>query len=105
MKIQFQASVDPDDVADAFILAFLARHRGRPVTADQIWKGLKSRGFVPTDGRPSSTSEMDSGAAVAEIAQRLEKWLKEGLIGGDEAPESITGDRHFWVIGNPLTKG
>jgi hypothetical protein len=105
MKIQFQANVDPDDVADAFILAFLARRQGGTVTAAQVWKGLESRGFVPTDGRPSSSSSMDSGAAAAEISQRLEKWLKEGLIGGDEQPESITGDRHFWVIGKPLAKG
>jgi hypothetical protein len=105
MKIQFQASVDPDDVADAFILAFLARRQGGPVTAQQVWKGLQSRGFVPTDGRPSSTNDVDSGAAVAEIGQRLEKWCEDGLIGGDEAPESITGDRHFWSIGKPLSKG
>jgi hypothetical protein len=105
MKIQFQASVDPDDVADAFILAYLARHRGRAVTADLIWKGLRSRGFVPSDGRPTSVNEIDSGAAIAEIQQRLEKWLDEGIIGGEVAPESITGQRHFWVIGKPLARG
>jgi len=105
MKIQFQASVDPDDVADAFILAFLARRQGGAVTAEQVWKSLQSRGFVPTDGRPTSGNDVDAGSAVAEIAQRLEKWRKEGLIGGDEAPESITGDRHFWAVGKPLTKG
>jgi|HubBroStandDraft_1064217.scaffolds.fasta_scaffold316134_2 hypothetical protein len=105
MKIQFQASVDPDDVADAFILAFLARRQGGAVTPDQVWKSLESRGFVPTDGRPSTTKDADAGAAVAEISERLEKWRSDGLIGGDGAPESITGDRHFWAIGKPLTKG
>jgi hypothetical protein len=105
MKIQFQASVDPDTVADAFILAFLARRRGHAVTAESVWKGLRSRGFIPTDGRPTSSNDLDSGAAVAEIQQRLEKWLKEGIIGGEGAPESITGQRHFWVIGKPLARG
>lgn len=75
------------------------------MTAEQVWKSLQSRGFVPTDGRPTSGNDVDAGSAVAEIAQRLEKWRKEGLIGGDEAPESITGDRHFWAVGKPLAKG
>ncbi len=105
MKIQFQASVDADDVAGAFILALLARRQGGAVTASQIWKGPEPRGFVPTDGRPSSPNGMDTGAAVAQISQRLEKWLKEGLVGGDVEPESVTGDRHFWAVGKPLTKG
>ncbi len=105
MKIQFQGSVDPDDVANAFILAYLARHRGRGVTADRVWKGLRSGGFVPTDGRPTSSNDLDNGAAIAEIQQRLEKWLEEGIIGGESAPESLTGQRHFWVIGKALANG
>ncbi|MCI4364597.1 MAG: hypothetical protein L3K10_00815 [Thermoplasmata archaeon] len=105
MSIQFQTSVDPDAVADAFILAFLDRHRGRAVTAELVWKGLRSRGFVPTDGRPTSSNSLDTGAAVAEIRQGLEKWLDEGIIGGEGAPESITGQRHYWVIGKPLARG
>jgi hypothetical protein len=105
MKIQFQGTVDPDEVADAFILAALARHQGGTMTASQIWDGLKSRGLVPTDGRPTSSKDPDAGAAKAEIGRRLQKWREDGLIGGDVEPESITGERHFWAIGKPLTKG
>jgi hypothetical protein len=105
MKVQFRGSVDADEAANAFILAFLARHKGGSVTADQVWKSLRSRGLVPSDGRPTSQDEPDDGVATAEISRRLQKWLAEGLVGGEEAPESLTGDRHFWVLGNTLKKG
>jgi hypothetical protein len=105
MEIKFQGTVDIDDSADAFILAFLARRQGGSVTAHQVWEGLKSRGFVPTDGRPTASNDPDDGAAAAEIGRRLQKWQEDGLIGGDVEPESITGTRHYWVVGKPLTKG
>jgi hypothetical protein len=105
MRVQFSGSVDADGAADEFILALLARHRGGSVTAAQIWKSLRSRGLVPSDGRSNARADPDDGAAVAEIGRRLEKWRDEGLIGGEEAPGSVTGTRHFWVIGKPLTKG
>jgi len=101
MKIQFEGTPDPDDVADAFILAFLATRKGNPVTARQVWKSLHTRGFVPTDGRATSHSDPDEGAAVAEISRRLQTWLERGIVGGDAAPEPITKDRHFWALGNP----
>jgi hypothetical protein len=105
MKIQFQGTVDADEAADAFILAFLARHKGNPVTAGRIWESLKGRGFVPTDGRPTSPDAPDEGAATAEISRRLQHWLDEGLIGGDAVPESITGNRHFWALGKGPGEG
>jgi hypothetical protein len=105
MKVQFCGSVDADGAADEFILAFLARHKGGSVTAEQVWKSLRSRGLTPADGRPTAQNDPDDGAAIAEISRRLEKWLDEGLVGGEAEPESITGVRHFWVLGNPLTKG
>jgi hypothetical protein len=105
MKIQFQGTPDPDDVADAFILAFLAHHKGNPVTAAQVWKSLHSRGLVPTDGSPTSPADPDEGAAIAEISRRLQEWVKRGDIGGEVEPESITKDRHFWVLGSSLSKG
>jgi hypothetical protein len=100
MKIQFEGSPDADDVADAFILAFVASRKGSPVTARQTWKSLRTRGFVPTDGRPTSHSNPDEGAAVAEISQRLQKLVVQGVVGGDPNPEPVTGDRHFWVLGH-----
>jgi pentatricopeptide repeat protein len=105
MKIQFQGSPDPDDVADAFILAYLASRKGSPVKAEQVWKSLRARGFVPTDGRPTSASDPDDGAGIAEVGRRLQEWLKQGLVGGDAEPEAISQDRHFWVIGNSPSKG
>jgi hypothetical protein len=106
MKVQFQGSADPDDIADAFVLAFLASRKGSPVSAEQVWKSLRTRGFVPTDGTPTAQSNPpDDGAAVAEIRRRLESWLERGDVGGEVEPESITGDRHFWVIGSSLSKG
>ncbi|MGD0249983.1 MAG: hypothetical protein ABSB97_03715 [Thermoplasmata archaeon] len=105
MKIQFQGSPDPDDVADAFILAFLASRKGSPVSAQQVWKSLRSRGFVPTDGRQTSQSDPDEGAAITEISRRLQTWLDQGLVGGDAEPEAVTKDRHFWVIGSAFGKG
>ncbi|MGD0587898.1 MAG: hypothetical protein ABSA63_03795 [Thermoplasmata archaeon] len=105
MKVQFSGSVDADGAADEFILAYLARHKGNSVTAAQVWKSLRSRGLTPADGRPTAQNDPDDGVAIAEIGRRLEKWLNEGLVGGEAEPESITGVRHFWVIGNPLTKG
>jgi|HubBroStandDraft_3_1064219.scaffolds.fasta_scaffold1048138_2 hypothetical protein len=104
MKIRFQGTPDADDVADAFILAFLASRKGSPVTAVQVWKSLHSRGFVPADDRPVPESNPDEGAAVAEISNRLQEWLKKGEIGGDGEPEALTKDRHFWVLGNALGK-
>jgi len=105
VKIQFQGTVDADEVADAFILAFLARHHGNPVAAGRIWESLKSRGLIPTDGRPTDTNEPDEGAAMAEVGRRLQQWVDEGLIGGDAVPESITGVRHFWVLGKARGDG
>jgi hypothetical protein len=102
MKIQFQGSPDADDVADAFILAFLTSRKGAPVNARQVWKSLSSRGFVPTDGTPTSASHPDEGAAVAEINRRLQVWVGEGQVGGEAEPESITGDRHFWALGRSV---
>ncbi|MFI5415439.1 MAG: hypothetical protein ACHQ16_07280 [Candidatus Lutacidiplasmatales archaeon] len=99
MKIQFQGTADPDDVADAFILSFLASRKGTPVTAQQVWKSLHSRGFVPTDGRPTSTERPDEGAAIAEIGARLQRWREQGLVGGETEPESITELRHYWSLG------
>jgi hypothetical protein len=104
MKVQFSGTVDADGAADEFILAFLARHKGSPVTAEQVWKSLHSRGLVPSDGRPTDQKDPDDGVAIAEIGRRLQKWLDEGLVGGEPEPESITGSRHFWALGNPLTK-
>jgi hypothetical protein len=106
MKVQFQGSAQPDDIADAFILAFLASRKGSPVSAEQVWKSLRTRGFVPTDGSPTAQSNPpDDGAAVAEIRSRLETWAERGDVGGEAEPESITGDRHFWAIGSALSKG
>jgi hypothetical protein len=105
MKVQFSGSVDADEAADEFILAFLARHKGSSVTADQIWKSLRSRGLVPSDGRATASNDPDDGVATAEIGRRLQKWLEEGLVGGEKEPESLTGVRHFWVIGNAPVKG
>jgi hypothetical protein len=99
MKIQFEGSPDVDDVADAFILAFVASRKGSPVTARQTWKSLKTRGFFPTDGVTTTHADPDQGAAVAEVNQRLQKLLAQGVIGGDTEPEAITRDRHFWVLG------
>jgi hypothetical protein len=104
MKIQFQGSPDPDDVVNAFILAFVASRKGTPVSAEQVWKSLHSRGFIPTDGRPTSESEPDEGAAVAEISRRLQEWLDQGLVGGETNPEGITKDRHFWALGSSLAR-
>ncbi|MGD0718673.1 MAG: hypothetical protein ABSA15_03740 [Thermoplasmata archaeon] len=105
MKLQFSGALDADGAADEFILAYLARHKGGSVTADQVWKSLRSRGLVLSDGSPTAPNDPDEGAAIAEISRRLEKWLAEGLVGGDQEPESITGVRHFWVLGHPQTKG
>jgi hypothetical protein len=101
VRVQFAGTIDADGAADEFILAYLARHRGGSVTADQVWKSLRSRGLTPSDGRKTDQNEPDDGAAIAEIRSRLEKWLHEGLIGGEKEPEAITGHRHFWVIGKP----
>jgi hypothetical protein len=100
MKIQFQGSADPDDIADAFILSFLASRKGSPVSVEQVWKSLHARGFVPTDGRATGAEHPDDGAAIAEIGERLQKWREQGVVGGDSEPESITGLRHYWVLGN-----
>jgi hypothetical protein len=105
MKIQFSGTVDADQAADEFILAYLARHKGGSVTPAQVWKSLHSRGLVPSDGRPTASAEPDEDAAIAEIDRRLQKWAAEGLVGGEEAPESITGVRHFWALGNTQRKG
>jgi|SRR5271170_6429950 len=99
MNVQFSGTIDPDGAADEFILAYLARHRGGSVTADKVWKSLRSRGLTTSDGRPTAQNDPDDGAAIAEIQRRLEKWLDEGLVGGEKEPESITGQRHFWVLG------
>ncbi len=99
MRVQFSGTVDADGAADELILAYLARHRGGSVTADQVWKSLRSRGLTPSDGRPTAQNDPDDGVAIAEIRRRLEKWLDEGLVGGEKEPESITGDRHFWALG------
>jgi len=104
VKIQFQGSPTADEVADAFILAFVASRKGTPVTPEQVWKSLRSRGFVPTDGRPTSESRPDEGAAIAEISQRLQTWLDQGLVGGETDPERITKDRHFWALGSTLAR-
>lgn len=101
MNVQFAGTLDADGAADEFILAFLARRKGAPVTVAQVWKGLHSRGLVPSDGRSTADTEPDEGAAVAEIGRRLQKWREEGLVGGDDEPESLTGERHYWVIGHP----
>ena len=101
MKIQFEGSPDSDDVADAFILAFLASRKGRPVTARQVWKSLRTRGFIPTDGRATAHTDPDDGAAVAEVSRRLQTWLDRGLVGGNLEPEPLTADRHFWALGSP----
>jgi pentatricopeptide repeat protein len=103
MKIQFQGTADPDDIADAFILSFLASRKGSPVTAEQVWKSLHARGFVPTDGRETASERPDDGAAIAEIGERLQLWREQGLVGGEAEPESITERRHYWVLGNPRT--
>jgi hypothetical protein len=100
MKIQFQGTADLDDIADAFILSFLASRKGTPVTAQQVWKSLHSRGFVPTDGRATGTEKPDEGAAIAEIGARLQLWREQGLVGGETEPESITELRHYWSLGN-----
>ena len=106
MKIQFQGSADPDDIANAFALAFVASRKGTPVSAEQVWKSLRTRGFVPTNGSPTARSNPpDEGAAIAEVRRRLERWLEQGDVGGEAEPESITGDRHFWAIGSALPKG
>ena len=106
MKIQFQGSADPDDTANAFALAFVASRKGSPVSAEQVWKSLRTRGFVPTDGSPTAQSNpLDEGAAIAEVRRRLESWLEQGNLGGEAEPESITGDRHYWAIGSSLSKG
>ncbi|MGA9840611.1 MAG: hypothetical protein WBF81_04720 [Thermoplasmata archaeon] len=101
MKVQFSGSVDADGAADEFILAYLARHRGGPVTEAQVWASLHSRGLVPSDGDSTGQKNPDDGAAIAEIGRRLRKWFDEGLVGGEDEPESITGERHFWVLGQP----
>lgn len=105
MKIQFWGSLNADEVADELMLAFLARHRGGTVNADQLWKSLRSRGLTVSDGTPTGQNDPDLGAAIAEINSRLEKWLEEGLIGGEVEPEAITGARHFWVLGRPPSRG
>lgn len=99
MKIKFQGTPDADDTADAFILAFLASRKGHPTNARQVWRSLRSRGFVPTDGTPASTSPPDDGAAIAEIGMRLQTWREQGLVGGEVEPEALTEERHFWVLG------
>jgi hypothetical protein len=98
MRIRFQGTPDADDTANAFILAFMASRKGHPVNARQVWRSLRSRGFVPTDGTPTSTSDPDEGAAIAEIGRRLQKWRDQGLVGGEAEPEAITEERHFWVL-------
>jgi hypothetical protein len=103
MKIQFHGTANPDDVADAFILSFLASRKGTPVSADQVWKSLHDRGFVPTDGRESPTEHPDEGAAIAEIGERLQVWHEQGLVGGESEPESITKLRHYWALGASRT--
>src|ERR1700688_2754610 len=99
MKIQFEGALGSDAAADAFILAFLASRKGTPVTARQVWKSLRARGFVPTDGRPTAQKKADDGAAIAEISCRLQRWRARGTVGGEDEPESLSGDRHFWVLG------
>jgi hypothetical protein len=98
-RVQFTGTIEADGAADEFILGYLARHRGGIVTAEHVWKSLRSRGLVPSVGPETDPGKPDDAAAVAEIRRRLEKWLDEGIVGGDREPESITGDRHFWVIG------
>jgi hypothetical protein len=100
MKVQFNGSPDADDVADAFILAFVASRKGSPVSARQTWKSLQTRGFFPTDGSSTPHPDSDEGVAVAEIGQRLQKLFEQGVVGGDAEPESVTGDRHYWVLGH-----
>ncbi|MCI4324036.1 MAG: hypothetical protein L3K03_08530 [Thermoplasmata archaeon] len=98
MKIQFQGTPDSDEIADAFILAFLATRKGHPANAREVWRSLRSRGFVPTDGTPTPDANPDEGAAIAEISRRMQKWLEQGVIGGEAEPEALTEERHFWVI-------
>jgi hypothetical protein len=101
MRVRFSGTLDADGAADEFILAYLARHRGGLVTADQVWKSLRSRGLTPSDGRTTDQKDPDDGTAIAEIRSRLQKWAEEGLVGGESVPESISGNRHFWVLGRP----
>src|SRR5580658_3178445 len=100
-RVQFTGTIDPDGAADEFILGYLARHRGGPVTATKVWKSVHSRGLTPSLGRQSGPNDANDEAAVAEILRRLEKWADEGLVGGDKVPESVTQERHFWALGQP----
>jgi hypothetical protein len=103
-RVQFNGSVDADQAADEFILAFLARHKGNPVTVEQVWKSLRSRGLTPANGRTPAAEETEAESACSEIDRRLVKWMDEGMVGGDHDPEPITGTRHFWILGNPPSK-
>ncbi|MGA7922413.1 MAG: hypothetical protein WCA77_00330 [Thermoplasmata archaeon] len=51
---------------------------------------------MPNDG--------DDGIANTEINQRRQHWFHDGIVGGDPELESISGVRHFWALGNPMTK-
>jgi hypothetical protein len=98
MKIVFEGSLGSDGAANDLILEFLASRKGTPVTARQVWRSLRARGFVPTDGRRTAHADPDDGAAIAEISRRLQRWRARGTIGGEADPESLTGDRHFWSL-------
>jgi hypothetical protein len=105
MKIEFQGTATPDETADAFILAFLASRKGSPVSAPQVWKSLRSRGFTPTTGGPTEAAAPDDAMAETEIARRLALWAERGLVGGEAEVEAITQERHYWVIGSARSSG
>jgi hypothetical protein len=105
VKIQFLGTPDPDDAADGFILAFLASRNGSPVSAQQLWKRPRSRGFALTGEHRDSPAGPEDGIAIAEIGRRLQERLKQGLVDGEARPESFTNEHHFWTIGNSHAKG
>src|SRR5580658_3399538 len=76
-RVQFTGTIDPDGAADEFILGYLARHRGGPVTATQVWKSVHSRGLTPSLGRqtsrmhalPDLSGRHGSTAVPSEVSQ------------------------------------
>ena len=94
--IQFEGPVNSDEAADAFMLAFLAARKGAPVSAQQVWKSLQSRGLFPGDGRSTGSKDPDEGAATAEIERRLSLLFEKGEIGG---LRSRTSNRRTILLG------